>query len=56
MMWLAAGAGILAVWIGLGLFCAETLMGERGSRVRRPMRARFDRESHTPIPTPRVAD
>ncbi len=58
MMWLAVGAGVLAVWVGLGLFCAEAFMGGQGAgRARRKASAlRIDRESHTPIPTARIAD
>jgi len=62
MMWLAVGAGMFAIWLGLGLYCAETFMGgHRDSRVWKDSvwkdsAAGVDRESRTPIPRPRVAD
>ncbi len=62
MMWLAVGAGLLAVWLGLGLYCAETFMGgHRDARVWKDSTWRdsvvgVDHASSTPIPRPRVAD
>lgn len=55
MTWFAVVAGIVAVWVGLGLYCAETFMGQRHAAPRRSPAFR-ERERHTPIPSPRHAD
>jgi hypothetical protein len=56
MMWVAVGAGIVSVWVGLGLYCAEAFMGRHDARSRRAARGGADREHHTPIPSRRMAD
>ena len=54
MTWLAVGAGVVAVWVGLGLYCAETFMRQRHLPARRV--AAREREHHTPLPSPRHAE
>jgi hypothetical protein len=55
MVWVAVGAGIVSVWVGLALYCAEAFMGRRDVKSRRPT-AGTEREHRTPIPSRRVAD
>jgi hypothetical protein len=54
MMWFAVGAGVVAMWFGLGLYSAQALMGNALPASSRRDRAR-EHLRRTQLASPRVA-